>query len=88
MSRKYLEYWGGYARSPVLDSLVWVAVLAYEAQDALERYKECIARHDDVEALENPQMAPGSSNEQYLSEEQLHEFHEFHSVIAFPTRSV
>lgn len=54
--KSYLMTYGGDAFSEKLNAPVGLIMYAHNEAEALERYKECIARHPHLKAADNPHI--------------------------------
>ena len=65
--KSYLMTYGGDAFSEKLNAPVGLIMYAHNEAEALERYKECIARHPHLKAAAEPGICPGGDPENDLT---------------------
>ncbi len=79
--KDYLYYYGATGFSKAKSKKVWIGIYAHDDAEAEIRYRECIARHDELEALANPGICQGGGDDELYTQESLDELEKFNSAL-------
>ena len=81
MEKDWLWYYSAKAYSKEKGTTAYIGIYARNIQEAESRYKECVARHPDIDAVSDPEIGRGGEEIEFYSDKSKEEIEQFNSAL-------